>query len=378
MTYDVLVVGAGFAGSVMARQYADAGQRVLVIDKRDHIGGNAYDYVNDQGVRVHKYGPHIFHTNSDKVFDYLSRFTEWRPYEHRVLASVDGKLLPMPINLDTVNGLFGLDLDEAGMRAFIAEEVAASWEAGREVRTAEDQCLSTIGRRLYEAFFKGYTTKMWGRDPSELDKSVTARIPLRFDRESRYFTDKHQAMPRDGYTALFERMLDHPLIDVTLGAKGGSGAALPYCTVWTGPIDDYFGHCFGPLPYRSLRFEHRTVSAPYTAVLAAVTNYPNAACPHTRTTDWLQLEGWIGSPATHTDEYPSAEGDPYYPIPSPENERLYRQYQALADSEEHAFGNVFVGRLATYRYMNMDQVVGQALATFAKLSNAGAQTVKQT
>ena len=376
MTYDVLVVGAGFAGSVMARQYADAGQRVLVIDKRDHIGGNAYDYVNEQGVRVHKYGPHIFHTNSDKVFDYLSRFTEWRAYEHRVLASVDGKLLPMPINLDTVNGLFGLRLDEAGMRAFIAAEVAASWEAGREVRTAEDQCLSTIGRRLYEAFFKGYTTKMWGRDPSELDKSVTARIPLRFDREDRYFTDKHQAMPRDGYTALFERMLYHPLIDVTLGAKGGSGAALPYRTVWTGPVDDYFGQRFGPLPYRSMQFEEGGHYSPAhgRSPGAPTVNWPSETGA-TRSTDMAWLTDTAKRHFYYLHEYPTAEGEPYYPIPSPEGAALYKRYEKLADATENV---TFVGRLATYRYMNMDQVAGQALATFAKLSNAGAQAVKQT
>lgn len=373
----------------MARQYADAGQRVLVIDKRDHIGGNAYDYVNDQGVRVHKYGPHIFHTNSDKVFDYLSRFTEWRAYEHRVLASVDGKLLPMPINLDTVNGLFGLDLDETGMRAFIAAEVAASWEAGREVRTAEDQCLSTIGRRLYEAFFKGYTTKMWGRDPSELDKSVTARIPLRFDRESRYFTDRHQAMPRDGYAALFERMLDHSLIDVRLStsywrerlAPGGAlndPANWPPHMIWTGPIDEYFCDRFGPLPYRSLAFASQHVARDDGEAIApaAVVNFPSLDHPNTRQTEWRQITGAGHSPWSEiTTETPCAEGEPYYPIPSPEAAALYKRYEEIADATENV---TFVGRLATYRYMNMDQVVGQALATFAKLSNASVQTVKQT
>lgn len=393
MSYDFLIVGAGFAGATMARLLADAGKRVLIVDKRDHIGGNAYDYTNEDGVRVHKYGPHIFHTNSDAVFAFLSRFTEWRPYEHRVLSRVcilgddtTAALVPFPINLDTIRLLYGLDLDEDGMKAWIAEEVRATWPEGKEVVTAEDQCLSTIGVRLYETFFRDYTTKMWGVTPDKLDKSVTARIPLRFNRDDRYFTDKHQAMPKDGYAAMFERMLDHPGIEVALNS---TAPAMRYdllgridllergreqsvvvafgkrCDrlIWTGPIDEYFSQCFGPLPYRSLRFE--TTLASTNACNAATINYPDAQTPWTRATQWAVLAGADDAMMTpETNEFPSAEGEPYYPIPCPEARALYKRYEALADREPNV---IFLGRLARYQYLNMDQVVGQALAAFARM-----------
>ena len=378
MSYDYLIVGAGFAGSVCARQLADAGKRVLIIDKRDHIGGNAYDYVNEHGVRIHKYGPHIFHTNSDAVFNYLSRFTEWRPYEHRVLASVQGKLVPFPINLDTIAALYGVEFDEADMRAWLAAEVAKSWPEGREVVTAEDQCLSTIGRDLYETFFKGYTTKMWGVTPDKLDKSVTARIPIRFNHDDRYFTDKHQAMPRDGYTALFERMLEHPNIDVRLGDRAPSVEErihttldLPsaHHTIWTGAIDRYYFLTDlqpgfpGFLPYRSLEFTQRLDGGTHPPTVATV-NFPDGG-DITRGTDMGILTD-TRSPLRTTImlESPVAEGEPFYPIPASANRALYKRYEALADKEPDI---TFLGRLGSYQYLNMDQVVGQALAVSARL-----------
>ncbi len=362
--YDVMVVGAGFAGAVMAeRLAADAGKRVLVVDRRPHVAGNAFDRLDAAGVLIHQYGPHIFHTNSADVFDYLSRFTEWRPYEHRVLASVGDKLVPMPINRTTLNLLYGLDLrtedDAADFLASRAEPVSV-------VRTSEDVVVSAIGRDLYETFFRGYTRKQWGMDPSELDKSVTSRVPTRTNTDDRYFTDKFQAMPAEGYTRMFERMLDHPNIDLLLGVDFHEAReAYPHGhLVFTGPIDEYFGYCYGKLPYRSLRFRHETVDQPQYQPVAVV-NYPSETVPYTRVTEYRHLTGQTGDRTSITFEYPSAEGDPYYPIPRPENQALFKRYEALALAQPDVS---FVGRLATYRYYNMDQVVGQALATYRRLA----------
>lgn len=359
--YDVLVVGAGFAGSVIAERFAsELGKRVLVVDRRPHIAGNAYDHHDAAGVMVHRYGPHIFHTNSDEIFAYLSRFTKWRSYEHRVLANVEGKLLPMPINRTTLNGLYGLDLkDEAAAAEFLAARAQP-----RELHTSEDVVVAAIGQELYETFFRGYTRKQWGLDPSELDKSVTSRVPTRTSLDDRYFLDRHQAMPRDGYTAMFEAMLDHPNITVETGVDFRDVNIRAHHTVFTGPIDEYFDQRFGPLPYRSLRFKHETLAQAQFQSVATV-NYPNEAVPFTRITEYKHLTGQQHTNTSITYEYPQAEGDPYYPIPKDENQALYLRYKALADALPDVS---FVGRLATYKYYNMDQVVGQALATYRKLS----------
>jgi UDP-galactopyranose mutase len=362
-SYDYLVVGAGFAGSVIAERLASQHDaKVLVIDRRPHFGGNAYDVKDEAGVLIHQYGPHIFHTNSDEIVDYLSQFTEWRPYEHRVLAEVRGQLVPIPINRTTLNLLFGLDLE--------TDEEAAAYLASRaepvaEIKTSEDVVISAVGRELYELFFQGYTRKQWGIDPSDLDKSVTARIPTRTNTDDRYFGDKHQIMPANGYTAMFERMLDHPNIDLMLGTdwrdvKDEIDAAH---IVYTGPIDEYFDYRFGKLPYRSLRFEHKTLDQAHFQPVATV-NYPHPDVPYTRITEYKHLTGQSHPKTSITYEYPSAEGDPYYPIPRPENQALFKKYERLADATS---GVTFVGRLATYRYYNMDQVVGQALATFRRI-----------
>jgi len=360
--YDTLIVGAGFAGSVLAeRLAADGGQRVLVIDKRPHIAGNAFDKLDDAGILMHQYGPHIFHTNSKDVFDYLSRFTAWRPYEHRVLGVVRDKLVPIPINRTTLNQLYDLDLQtEDEVEAFFAERA----EPVDVVRTSEDVVVGRVGRELYELFFRGYTRKQWALDPSELDKSVTARVPTRANTDDRYFTDTFQAMPLDGYTAMFARMLDHDDITVELGVE--FEAIRDKVTydhlIWTGPVDEYFGHRFGKLPYRSLRFRHETLDQEVFQPTGTV-NYPSEDVPYTRISEYKYLTGQEHPKTTVTYEYPSAEGDPYYPIPKPENAALYKHYEALADREP---GVTFVGRLATYRYYNMDQVVAQALATYRK------------
>lgn len=359
--YDYLVVGAGFAGSVMAERLAAAsGKRVLVVDRREHIGGNAYDHTDAAGLLVHRYGPHIFHTNSDDVFAYLSRFTKWRAYEHRVLARVRDQLVPIPINRTTIERLYGLDLEPEALERFYAERA----EAVAEIRNSEDVIVSRVGRELYELFFRGYTRKQWGLDPSQLDKAVTARVPTRDNRDDRYFTDSHQAMPRDGYTRMFERMLDHPNITVRLGVDYSDLRGIEAReTIFTGPIDEYFGYRHGPLPYRSLRFGHVTLPIERHQPVAVV-NYPDQDVPYTRITEYKHLTGQQHPMTSISYEYPSAVGDPYYPIPMAENQALFKKYQALADRTP---GVHFVGRLATYRYYNMDQVVGQALALHRRL-----------
>jgi UDP-galactopyranose mutase len=362
--YDWLIVGAGFAGSVLAERLAsERGERVLVIDRRDHVGGNAFDVLNEDGLLIHRYGPHIFHTNAKSVFDHLSRFTEWRPYEHRVLAEVDGQRVPIPINLDTVNQLYGLDLVPNSLK----EWLAARAEPVAEIRTSEDVVVSTVGRELYEKFFRGYTRKQWGLDPSELDKSVTARVPTRFDRDDRYFTDTYQAMPKHGYTAMFEAMLDHPNITVSVGTDHTalSAARTARRTIFTGPVDAYFDYRHGPLPYRSLRFEHVTREVEWHQSVGVV-NYPQTE-EFTRVTEYKHITGQVHPRTALTYEYPEAVGDPYYPIPNPENQALFKRYERLALDERDVW---FVGRLATYRYYNMDQIVGQALATFRRIEES--------
>jgi UDP-galactopyranose mutase len=364
---DVLVVGAGFAGSIVAERLArGSGLSVLVIDRRDHVGGNAHDYVDEHGILVHRYGPHIFHTNSEKVVDYLSGFTAWRPYEHRVRARVDGRLVPIPINRTTVNALYGLGLrDEAEVEAFYAERA----EPVEYVRTSEDAVVSKVGRDLYEKFFRGYTLKQWQRDPSELHASVASRIPTRTNTDDRYFTDAFQKMPADGYTAMFERMLDHPRIECRLGVDFFHVRERLRCghVVFTGPVDLYFDRCYGELPYRSLEFELRNVATPDGGLVqeTGTFNEPSPAVPHTRTTEFRHLTGQRHASTTLCVEYPRADGDPYYPIPSEETRALYKRYEALARRED---GVTFVGRLARYQYLNMDQVTAQALSTYAKLA----------
>jgi UDP-galactopyranose mutase len=359
--FDYLIVGAGYAGSVVAERLARKfNKKVLICDRRNHIGGNAYDHYNDQGILVHKYGPHIFHTNSADVFQYLSQFTQWRNYEHRVLAQVDGKMVPIPINLDTINKLYDLSLTEDQLEDFFA----ARAEKKDQIRTSEDVVVARVGRELYEKMFRGYTRKQWGLDPSELDASVTARIPVRTNRDDRYFTDTFQAMPLHGYTRMFENMLDHPNIKIMVNTdyrdierefEFGE-------MIYSGPVDEFFGYRFGKLPYRSLEFKHEVHDKEVFQV-APVVNYPMDHA-YTRITEFKYLTGQQHSKTAVVYEFPRGEGDPYYPVPRPENATLYKQYEALAQATPNVH---FVGRLATYRYYNMDQVVAQALTLVAKM-----------
>jgi UDP-galactopyranose mutase len=360
--FDYLVVGAGFAGATIAERLAShGGKKVLLCDKRPHIGGNAYDHYDEAGILIHKYGPHIFHTNSKDVFDYLSKFTKWRPYQHRVLACVDGQLLPIPINLDTINRLYGTDYTSFELEAFF-KSVAESVE---QVKTSEDVIVSKVGRELYEKFFRNYTRKQWGLDPSELDAQVTARVPVRTNRDDRYFTDTYQAMPLHGYTRMFEKMLVQPNIKILLNADYRDiEKTIPHAEViYTGSIDEYFDYRFGRLPYRSLDFVFETQNVPV-AQAAPVINYPNEN-PYTRVTEFKYLSGQEHPKTTLVYEYAKAEGDPYYPVPRPENAALYRRYQELAEATPDVH---FLGRLGTYKYYNMDQVVAQALALYSKIS----------
>jgi UDP-galactopyranose mutase len=356
MAWDVLVAGMGFAGVTAARALADAGFRVHLVDRRSHIGGNAYDTVDTHGVIVHPYGPHIFHTNAARIVEFLSRFTAWRSYEHKVLAKVGGQLLPIPINRTTINRLYGLDLDERG----IADYLETVREPRAEIQTSEDVVLASVGRDLCEKFFRGYTRKQWGLDLSALAAGVAARIPVRTNDDDRYFSDTHQCMPADGYAAMFRRMLAHPLItfETNVEVESIRDVAPHRHLIYTGPIDAYFGFCHGRLPYRSIEFRHEHLpDVPFFQTVATV-NYPNDG-EFTRVTEFKYLTGQVHKGTSILWEYPRADGEPFYPIPRKENETLLQRYKARADQCAEV---TFVGRLAQYRYYDMDQVVGAALA----------------
>ena len=352
----ILVVGAGFAGSTVARQLADHGHEVVVMEKRDHIGGNAYDEHDAHGVLVHRYGPHIFHTNSERIFGYLGRFTSWRGYQHRVLSWVDGSLYPFPVNRTTLNLLYNLEMDEAEAAEFLSR-IRVPIE---RIKTSKDAVLASVGTDLYEKFYLNYTRKQWGLEPDELKAAVAARIPVRTNSDDRYFTDRYQAMPAEGYTQLFKNLLDHPNIHLTLSEEFNSSTRRQAYrhTVYTGPIDAFFLHCYGPLPYRSLRFEHQHLPMEQFQSTGTV-NYPNSQ-DFTRITEFKHLTGQSHAGTSIVREYPQNTGDPYYPIPTGSNEALFKKYDALASAQKNVS---FVGRLAQYRYYNMDQVVAAALKT---------------
>jgi UDP-galactopyranose mutase len=360
--YDYLIVGAGLAGSVLAERLASQkGKKILLVEKRNHIGGNTHDYYNEHGILVHKYGPHIFHTNCREVFEYLGQFTPWRPYEHKVLASVDGLLVPIPINLNTINSLYGLQLNTTQVSDFLKSKA----EPVTRISTSEDVVISQVGKELYQKFFKGYTYKQWGLDPSELDATVTARIPTRSNKDNRYFTDTYQAMPLYGYTKMFEKMLVHPNIHIMLNTDYKKiEPIIPFKEmIYTGPVDQYFDYCYGKLPYRSLDFQFETFDNQVHQQTGTI-NYPNEHL-YTRTTEFKYLTGQQHHKTTIVYEYPKATGDPYYPVPRKENTELYKKYQLLTASLPHVH---FTGRLGTYKYYNMDQVVAQSLTLYKKIA----------
>jgi len=359
--YDYLIVGAGFAGLTCARKLADDGNKVLVIDKRDHIGGNAYDKLDEHGILIHPYGPHIFHTNSKRIVEFLSKFTDWRFYEHRVLAKVASEYYPIPINRQTINKVFGLQLSESEAETFLnTQKINKS-----PIKNSEDLVLSSVGNKLCDMFFRGYTRKQWDLDLSELSAGVAARIPTRVNDDDRYFTDQYQFMPSHGYTAMFERMIQSENIEVSLGVDFlANKADFSYKKlIFTGPIDSFYGHKFGKLPYRSLRFEHEHFHNCNLYQSVGTINFPNEQL-FTRITEFKHLTGQKKSGTSIVREYSQTNGDPYYPIPNSQNEVIYKKYQVLADNDKDVY---FVGRLAQYRYYNMDQVVASALSLCDKI-----------
>lgn len=362
--YDYLIVGAGFAGAVLAERLAnDAGRSCLVIDQRAHLAGNAHDYTDRAGVLVHGYGPHYFRTNSKRILDYLSRFTDWIPAEYKILVETRGRLWSFPVNLQTFEQYLGRPSTSEEMEATLAK-----WRLPIErPANSEEVILSQIGRPFYEMFFEGYTLKQWKRHPRELDPEVCARIPLRTDRNDRYLSEKYQVMPAQGYTRIFEKMLAHPKIEVRL--RTSFQEIRPHISwshlIYTGPIDAYFDHCHGPLPYRSLDFEFETVERETYQPVVQV-NYPNDH-EFTRIVEIKHVTGQKIPVTTIVREYPREPGpgrEPYYPIPAADAKAVYAKYAALAKQEK---GVSFVGRLATYRYYNMDQVVGMALSEYDRL-----------
>lgn len=373
MSGTYLVVGAGFTGAVLAERIASQlGARVILVDRRDHVGGNAFDVANQAGVIVHPYGPHIFHTNAARVTEYLSKFTAWRPYEHRVRGLVDGQFVPLPFNLTSMELVFGLG-EGRRLNKLLTDEFGLEMKVPiLSMRESASRDVRKIADFVYERVFLHYTTKQWGVTPKELAPSVLARVPVHLSRDERYFQDSFQYMPAPGYAALFGRMLDHPLIEVRTGTRFEDVERTEKFdrVVFTGPIDEFFQHRHGPLPYRSIRFDHLTSAARQAMQSAAVENYPTPASEHpfTRSTEYRLLTGqddieWT----TRTFEYPEAyvpnHNEPHYPIPNDESRALLKKYRADADK----LGSVtFAGRLADYSYYNMDQAVGRALACFEK------------
>jgi UDP-galactopyranose mutase len=362
MKKKILIVGSGFAGAVSARVLADSGFIVQIIDKRNHVGGNAYDFYDKQGVLIHPYGPHIFHTNSKKIFDFLSNFTSWRFYEHRVLAKVNNSFYPIPINRTTINTLYNKNYSEIEIKDFY-ESVREKKET---INSSEDVVLNSVGKDLCEKFFKGYTKKQWGLELSELSAGVAARIPTRSNDDDRYFTDTYQYMPKEGYHVLFNNLLDHKNIEVKLNVDffEERESFQHDHLIYTGPIDKFFNYKHGKLPYRSLIFNHEFINTENFQQTGTV-NYPNDE-EFTRITEFKYLTGQVHTGTSIVREYPSETGDPYYPIPREGNEKQYQLYK----SEAEKLNNItFLGRLAQYRYYNMDQVVGSALTASEKIIN---------
>ena len=363
--YDYLIVGAGFAGSVMAERLASQhNKNILLVEKRNHIAGNAYDEYDKHGILVHKYGPHVFHTNSKLVFDYLSNFTEWRFYEHKVLAKYEGELFPIPINRITINKFFGVSLEtEEEVKNFLSTKA----EKRFPILNSEDIIVNQVGRELFEAFFKNYTKKQWNLFPNELSPSVCGRIPVRFNDDCRYFTDKYQFMPKDGYTKMFEKMLKHKNIEVILNTdyKTILNDIKFNRMIYTGPIDYFFDYEFGKLPYRSIRFEWETLPVDEYQK-ASVINHVDKRSDFTRVSEYKKITGQISEKSSVSIEYAQINGEPFYPIPNEANRKLYYKYKVEAERQKKV---IFCGRLAEYQYYNMDQGVANTINLFASVLN---------
>jgi len=355
--YDYLIIGAGFAGSVMAERIASQlNKKVLVVEKRNHIGGNAYDEYDVHGILVHRYGPHIFHTNSKKVIDYLSQFTEWIAYEHKVLAKLNEELYPIPINRITINKLYNLDLKSE-------KEVVDFYKKVREkrypIRNSEDIIVNQVGYDLFERFFKNYTKKQWNLEPKDLAPSVCGRIPVRTNDDCRYFTDKYQFMPKEGYTKMFEKILSLKNIEILVNTdyKKVLNDIKFDKMIYTGPIDYFFDYEFGKLPYRSIRFENKNYNE-FFMQECAVINHVGEDTEFTRVTEYKHLTSQKEKTTTLSKEYYQEDGDPFYPIPSEKNHQKFLKYSIRVKEIKSV---IFCGRLAEYKYYNMDQVVANSL-----------------
>ena len=360
--YDYLIVGAGFAGCVMAERLASqAKKKILIVEKRNHIGGNAYDEIDESGILVHRYGPHLFHTNSKKVFDYLSKFTEWRKYEHKVLASLNNELYPIPINRITINKLYNLNLRTVRE---VEEYLKNVKEERYPVLNSEDLIVNQVGYDLFEIFFKYYSKKQWSIEPKDLSPSVCGRIPVRFNDDCRYFNDKYQYIPKQGYTEMFNKMIGHKNIELVLNEdyKNIISDLKFNKIIYTGPVDYYFDYEYGKLPYRSIRFEFKN----YEKVKfqeAAQINYVDESAEHTRVVEFKYITGQLSNKTTVSFEYPQVDGEPYYPVPTENNRLLYLKYKEKANKLKNI---IFCGRLAEYQYYNMDQVVANTLKEYER------------
>lgn len=366
----IIIVGAGLSGATIARKYAEDGEQVIVVDKRDHIGGNTYDFINEHGVLMAKYGAHIYHDSDDETWEFVSRFTEWIPYEHRVKSYVEGKLVPVPTNMDTYNEVLGKNFTDGEE---LKEWVESQHPEITDPKNSEESALKRIGSDvIYEKMFKNYTKKQWDKYPTELDASVMERIPVRYDHNDRYFGDKYEGIPKHGYTVMARNMLDHQNIKVILGRDyHDMSLPEPKLLFYTGKIDTYFGEKFGKLEYRSIEFEHETRKT-QSYQDHAVVNYPGEEFPYTRIIEHKKFFGeeYQNLPITTiTREYSIAGGEPYYPVPNQENRDLYEKYQKEAEKLEEQ-GIYFIGRLASYKYFNMNQAIRAALDLYERLNKA--------
>ncbi len=364
MQCDLLIVGCGPVGCTVAERAANRGWSSVILDRRNHIAGNCYDSPYDNGVLIHRYGPHYFRTDKREIIDYLSPFTGWIPGNYRVKSQVKGTLYPFPINLDTLEQFFGKKLDEASGAALLQ----ALREPFEHPTNSEEFVLSKVGRELYEAFYLGYTLKQWDKHPRELDPSVCGRIPVRFNRDDRYSDAEFQLTPDKGFSAMFARMIDHPLITKKLGTeyREVSSVIQPrVATVYCGPLDEYFGTSLGPLPWRSLFFEYRIEKQEFVQPCVQI-NYPDAH-DYTRSVEIKHVTGQKHAETVIAHEYAKATGEPYYPIPCPESRTLYEKYRRMAEKETRTKRVYFAGRLATYRYINTDQAIEEALQVFERI-----------
>ena len=372
---DILIIGAGISGAVLAERYASIGKKVAVIEKRDHIGGNCYDYIDENGILVSKYGAHLFHTNEEEVWNYVQKFAEWYPWEHKVIARVDEKTVPIPVNIDTVNTLFGETINsESEMQDWLQQNRIPFDKPAN----GEEAVLNRVGEELYEKMFKHYTKKQWDKFPSELDASVLERIPVRNNRDDRYFSDIYQALPKGGYTKMFEKILDHPNIEILLNTDyfdvmdEFSGYEKIF---YTGPIDRFFDfkHSLDEkLEYRSINFVSETLEKEYFQENSVV-NYPGTEVAYTRIIEYKHFGNQKSGKTTIVKEFTVDEGEPYYPVPNPRNQKIYDKYQEEAAKLQDVY---FVGRLANYKYFNMDQAFKNALDLFASLEEVGHENYK--